>query len=919
MIQADPIADMLRGGFDVDRETISYFSAEEGTSMSIDVPSGTLRSNGVVAGQITVAEPEMAPSLWLDPQTISSLTSTEPTRLPDGTLAFETNDSLKRSRELDLWVNGRPVDGFSAEPQMVGSLLLVPLREVAAELGHDIRVEAGAVSIVRVQDSKIVRLDLATGLVSVNGIPSGVTPDLALADLETLLLPHGAVELMTGTRISLVPGTDRVRVTLDDRLDGAAVPVNAGPGKGDAPFTPEALSYQLSDRGPVRAEFSSRVAQYNSRLTYESAGGLENSEELQPAWASLDVQSLDGWSGSAGDYTDRFRELSGVDVSRVRGMSYREQTEGGGLLAVAAGATLTGAEQISDTANKPKFGGFAGGVRLLSEDGTQEIGASAKTEDDGNTSAFVVSGQQVFDRSAAPGLLETGYVSGDAGYFSTASGTGLDVRARAGARYRLTDRIGATVTVYHDGEKFAEIADDARFEAVFDNSVGARTGGSVSADWRSAKSWQVMQNLSLRGRAAINHSDGSTAETATSLEARLAGRIGAKGPDVVITVDHTELEAEGRSRALDSVDARAIQGFHWGTVQARYVSTDGDEDDRELAVVAIQSNPLEKSLGDAAFVSVAPSATLGWIENDVSVRAGASAMFSTGRKLGDRLTIDGQVNARSSVDPDDLGTQYFTNLQARYRVDARTEFVTSYVDDLDGRKDLSVALRGTILFNEPRRVSERLTEQGLVTGTVFVDLNRDGVRQNDEPGLSGANVKVHGSGLLLAADSDGRFTGQTLKQDAVVLSVAHDSLPLGYRPPESVLAETSVSGAKPANIDIPVVRTGQLSGAVFIDLDENGAAGPADQRLEGQAIQLINLRTGEIRKVSSASFGQYGFENVPPGSYRLRVLVGWQEYAVDIELGEEQFSNEAHIAIPPDLIGVEPALSADPAVEAGAV
>lgn len=917
LLQAEPIAEILHGRFERKGTILSYFRMQDGAVMTLDFADGKVRSNGVVLGKLPNFEPAEQASLWLDPNAVAVLTGTVLSHAADGELVFVLDQRLRSRFDFDLWVNGRPIDARGSEARTIGPVLLVPLRPVAAALGHEVRSESGFVTIVRAQDSAVIRLDLASGLISINGTPRGVAANMSFADRDQLLLPFSAIETLTGTHITVQSGSNRINVQLGDRLDGAALPGEMVASEiGNTPFTPEALSYQLSDRGPVRAEFSSRVARFNSRLTYESAGGLQRSKELQPRWLSLDVQSLDGWVGSVGDYSDRFRELSGVDVSRIRGLSYREQTDDGSIVAVAAGVTLTGSERLSETASKPEFADFAAGVRLMQLDGAQELGVSMKTSDDGNTSAFVLSGQKVFDTGDQEGPLQSVYLSADAGHFDTSIGSGLDVRARVETRYKLTDQINAAITAYRDGEKFAAAASESAFEGVFDNRIGARTGGYASTDWRSADSWGVLQYVAVGARVSYNHVSGSNEITTRSLAASVSTRIGREGPDLSIDVDQTRAETAGAGSDAVSVRARAFQRFDWGNGQASFTSQEGEAGTTQQAVVTVQTNPLRKSFGDGAFASVAPSTTLAWIDGRASLRAGASAAFSTGAKLGDRVTVDGQFAALTSVKPDDNATRYFANLQARYLINAKTEFVATYFDDLQGQNDLSVAIRGTITFNEPRKHTIPLEDRGVLTGRVFVDLNRDGVRQENEPGLPGARVSVKGTRLSFAADRDGNFTIQNMKEGLFGLSISRQSLPLGCMVAEGQMSKATISSGRRTNVEIPVIMSGQLRGAVFIDMDGDGKASPGDQRLEGQTIQLIETQTSNTTEAASASFGQYAFENLAAGEYKLRVMIGWQEFVVTAVLTDDNLLQVVPIAIPPDLVGADTTPASEPTVEA---
>ncbi|WP_084419175.1 SdrD B-like domain-containing protein [Henriciella litoralis] len=908
LIDAAPIAQILGSRFEVSDNRLTYYRPQDDAVMTLNFGDGEFRANDMVLGKLPEFQRGEESGTWLEPKTIAVITGTTLLVEADGTYTFELQKGLRPQSELDLWVNGRPVDTFGAkEPRTIGPVLLVPLEPITQALGHQLTLQAGMVQVIRAQDTAVISLELATGLITVNGTPRGVSPNMSFAEPSSLLLPFSAVEALTGTHISLSPGSNRIDVRQDDRLGGAALPPDRGAaGAGGSPFTPEALSYLLSDRGPNRAEFSSRWGRYNSRLTYESAGGLEALEELQPSWMSLDVQSLDGWAGSVGDYSGRFRETAGVDVSRVRGLSWRRKTDGGDILAVSAGTMLTGAETISEHATKPEFGGFAGGVRLLDKDGSQEIGVAARVTAGGDDTAIVGSVQKVIEPKGTFGNLQTAYVSVDGGYFDGAE-TGFDVRGRGELRFAMNDQWTVSISGQHDGEKFQASRDATYFGGVFDNRVGARTTGAISTDWRSAKSWGILQYVSVGARASINQIDGPVSTTTHVYSASLNTKIGASGPDLAVDVEHSRAFGDASDETMTDVRVRAYQRFDWGSLQANYLHLENGTRPSNQAVAIAQSNPLQKSFKNGAFVSVAPAATVTYTDGDARFRAGGAAAFSSGLLLDEKLELSGQVWALSNFEPEAAATRYYANLEARYRVGRRTEIVASYFDDLEGRNDFSIALRGTIEFNEPRRQTLPLADRGVLTGRVFVDLNRDGVRQADEPGLAGAQVEVRGTQLSHAADRDGDFEIENVKEGLFGLSINQRSLPLGYRVQDAELIKASVAEGRRTTVDIPVIQSGQLRGAVFIDMDGNGIASHRDERLEGQPVRLLNLATNASVEVPTASFGQYGFENLEPGDYRLFVMVGWEEYAVDVKLTEDAMLQIVPIAIPPEVFGVTPA------------
>lgn len=73
------------------------------------------------------------------------------------------------------------------------------------------------------------------------------------------------------------------------------------------------------------------------------------------------------------------------------------------------------------------------------------------------------------------------------------------------------------------------------------------------------------------------------------------------------------------------------------------------------------------------------------------------------------------------------------------------------------------------------------------------------------------------------------------------------------------------------------------------------------KRMEGQWVKLISEDTGETRTIHSASFGQYGFENVAPGAYILQTTVSGQPVRKEIQVDGKNPFVIAPIPVPPDL------------------
>ncbi|MEL7128773.1 MAG: hypothetical protein AAGK23_04440, partial [Pseudomonadota bacterium] len=246
LIEADPIFTHLKGQVSVGGTVLSYIRFQDGAKMTLNVTDGKVRANDIVLGALPDFEPRRRADTWLSVNAISVLTGTVAAADEVGRWTFTLDDRLRPKFDLDLFVNGEKVIIGDVEPRTIGPVLLVPLMEVVDAIGHSLEVMDGnTIEVVRIQDAARISLDLSTGLVTVNDIPRGVTPNIAYADPAELLLPFTAVETLTGTHIELAPGSNRIDVVLDDRLSGGSLPGERVVDEvAETGFTPESLEFQ---------------------------------------------------------------------------------------------------------------------------------------------------------------------------------------------------------------------------------------------------------------------------------------------------------------------------------------------------------------------------------------------------------------------------------------------------------------------------------------------------------------------------------------------------------------------------------------------------------------------------------------------------------------------------------------------------
>ena len=158
-----------------------------------------------------------------------------------------------------------------------------------------------------------------------------------------------------------------------------------------------------------------------------------------------------------------------------------------------------------------------------------------------------------------------------------------------------------------------------------------------------------------------------------------------------------------------------------------------------------------------------------------------------------------------------------------------------------------------------------------------------------------------GTRLGLNTSGEGYFTIQNVREGIYSVTVNKKSLPLGYMVPEDAQPRVTIGSGRRTDVDIPLILSGQVRGTIFIDENANGVTDSGEKRLEGQWVKLISEENGEAQVIHSASFGQYGFENVDPGRYILETTISGQPVRQAITVDSANPFVIAPIPIPPDL------------------
>jgi hypothetical protein len=180
-----------------------------------------------------------------------------------------------------------------------------------------------------------------------------------------------------------------------------------------------------------------------------------------------------------------------------------------------------------------------------------------------------------------------------------------------------------------------------------------------------------------------------------------------------------------------------------------------------------------------------------------------------------------------------------------------------------------------------------------LAGSVYVDLNEDGVRQDTEPGIANALVSLTGTdsqggsvALSLRTNSVGAYLFSPLR--AGTYSIA-ETTPSGYADgPDSLgtrggtVGDDQMSsialgaGDQGANYNFGEHVTdsslGSLSGSVYVDQNGNGAKDTSEPGIAGVALTLSGTddRGASVQLATTTDIaGGYQFTNLLPGTYSI--------------------------------------------------
>ncbi len=961
-IDALPIFETLGNqvDFDAEKKALIVRRSQDGVVMELHTETGIVSANGKKLGALPVFGAVRPDDIRLTPNAIAVLSGASgKLDSENNRFDFELDPRLRVATGFDLIVDGVPIGQISPEPKSVGPILLLPLRPIAEALGHRVTVLDGgsAVRVERAQDSAVFTLDLDTGVVSLYERPIGVSEDASYIDPVQLLLPVGVFETLTGTHVtSGESGT--IQIDLDTRLGEAVGPDGTVEDlAADTPFELEYTRFEIGSDSTNVVAIGAHSGRFNGALRVELGETPRTLAELEPDWVSVDFQHISGTNGRIGDIATSYRELDGVGIRRLRGLSLEGETDEG-RWAFAVGTPAASRRQISDRQTRQDFEGLVAGARYAANAGW-EAGLSLRHDPASDDQMAVLSaisgrlGRKSQQKTQWDGAIDVGVFNGPS------RSQPVDVRMRGQLRREITETIRLDASASYSGAEFTRTllrAEDierlnALREAELDGlddeedtattlpdvrafgqdtaslSVGlsaynsktygpfdgfgssVRVGHDRSGIITGTSRQQAVSTLSLSGTSRIAALDTSITAGASVYTGFAAETSQDRFNSVLSDPDESDSEPS-TSISGSTLYATAFRDFKHAALRARVEVNDTSATEAiTTASVTATSPNYGFDLPKAAHVTLRPSVTASYQNADWQVRGGMFAGLDSGEWLGPKTKVNASLGIiQSASGRSGARTSRFLNMSVARQVKLGDNMSVGlgYQADLRGEHDLRLILRGRYDHNPQRRLRKTKDDAGLLQGQAFIDTNGDGIRQDDERGAGGVIVRVQGTPFALRTDASGSYTVHNIGRGLYQVGVDNRSLPLGYGMKDSATKAVTVRPGHVTTLDLPIQRFGQIRGSVFVDADASGTFERGETRPEGVTLELLDADGERVAITASTSFGQFAFDSLPIGQYTLKTVPrpgGGMPFSTSvsepltIDLGEES-QGMARIRVP---------------------
>lgn len=759
-------------------------------------------------------------------------------------------------------VNGRTLTGPNSSAQRRGGHLFLPVASIARALGDVIQSDA-ALRIVTVRRQTGVVADFNAQL---NQVRENGSVSLAISSSVDIVFSPDAQELMLPVEIVAALLDASIR-----RDEGSAINVTRGQGQAEtvregarhAPWELFQIEYDYN--------FSSYSSFFDHNLTLRGSGRLGDSRFTFLTNSNAGPSRLTGIQGA------NFR------LERPGGQNFVVGDFGTGTDLQFMSATVRGvwAELPVGSLRLSTFGGrsvsgllkpflFTASGPLAQELEEQSQVRPAHFNYDTNIfGAYVTSGSYAKSPNQRDMLFSTGFM-----HFSGPSFRGDMVAGSvryAFKRSRFQADIGA-------GQFSGLNRDNARVQGL---GVALSLSGSV----------QLTDQLIVQGRYTYVGPNFLTSQKGLQDPIKLAAAGMTWQPTSWLTASLSGSTAATPGKVGDfnhfvTASLNVTPGSRWPTIFVSHTQNSTPQIKNAAFTLATAAKQFSrwrlfvnatrvKTFGPAALSAQAGASILINDSNSLDVSQmtgsrgllGGSATWQLSNVFDKHLSFSGGVGyMRSGTSTLLMTEQVSTSL----RLPRQSVLQFSYVQSQTGRT-LLLSFRGLLLSSRraERALNGPLAEVNsyrAVYGRVYQDVNLNG---QFDPGIDPpqANVKVRVDGnryVVTGSDGNYRIDNVHRGDHAVyldLLSVRADLTLL-----DGVKQDVSLVSARDSVVDFRLVRTGRISGVIWLDLNVNGRIDEGEQPLAD-----VRVVTGSGRDTLTDVNGYFLIGDLPPGEHVILV------------------------------------------------
>ncbi|BDI33777.1 hypothetical protein CCAX7_58280 [Capsulimonas corticalis] len=205
-------------------------------------------------------------------------------------------------------------------------------------------------------------------------------------------------------------------------------------------------------------------------------------------------------------------------------------------------------------------------------------------------------------------------------------------------------------------------------------------------------------------------------------------------------------------------------------------------------------------------------------------------------------------------------------------------------DVLETSAALTVAVTANV--DAPNNNFGYVIPVGSVSGTLYIDANKNGALNSGEAGVSGVTVNLlDGAGNIVATtttDGSGNYSFADVVTGAYTVSAPAAAGGANIETSGSLsVTVTASQNSGGNNFGYVVPAIGSLSGTLYIDTNKNSGLDSGEAGISGVTVNLVDASGSIVATTTTDSSGKYSFTGLAAGSYKVVAPGAASSYALE--------------------------------------